>query len=117
MVAGDEISNIRVERRNPGSFEISLSGEFDLQDLGALRAALEEVANSEAKVMVDLAGVTFLDLGCARQLAASCRLCGERLTISAASWQAMCSLLRLRDVLEPDPAHSDAICQPPALAV
>ncbi len=49
---------------------VSLQGGFDIQQLGDLRDALRDEPRSEAPLVVDLAGVTFLDSQCVRELAA-----------------------------------------------
>jgi len=63
---------------------IELTGEFDVRDLETLRRTLDGVPGSP--VCVDLSGVTFLDLLCARELADRSR--DGRLALREASWQA-----------------------------
>ena len=57
-------------RRRPRVHEhglVELAGEFDLRDLTDLREALNEAG--EGNAMIDLSGVTFLDLQTTRELA------------------------------------------------
>lgn len=51
---------------------VELSGEFDLQDLEYLRKKLNEAARRS--LVVDLSGITFLDLQATRELAVRLQL-------------------------------------------
>ena len=77
----------------PGLAQVSLDlvGEFDTYDLESLREVLDGLLNSKETVCVDLSGVTFLDLRCARELALRSHLCGGRLMLRNPSWQAVSS--------------------------
>lgn len=65
---------IDVRETNLGGTSVGLRGEFDLCSLKDLRGALDAVRNLRGPVSVDLSGVTFLDLGCARELAVRSQL-------------------------------------------
>jgi anti-sigma B factor antagonist len=96
---------------------LSLAGELDLDASSELRAALVEACDQRLGVVVDLAGVTFVDssalgvlVGAARRLQAD----GCRLTVRSASSRVhavlvMTGLDRLLDVEdEPAPETEDA---------
>jgi anti-anti-sigma regulatory factor len=71
---------------------VNLAGEFDAYDLETLCQVLDVLLNSREPACVNLSGVTFLDLGCARELVIRSDLCGGRLTLHNPSWQAAASL-------------------------
>ncbi len=61
---------------------VELAGEFDLHDLGALRDALGGAASpGRPAAVVDLSGITFLDIGTTRELAMRSQLHAGRLTL------------------------------------
>lgn len=64
-----------------------LRGEFDAFALEDLRDALDHAGMLRDPVAVDLAGVTFLDLGAARELAVRYQIYGHRLKLRFPSWQ------------------------------
>lgn len=64
---------------------VELSGEFDLHDLGDLRETLEGAASSGRAAVVDLSGVTFLDVATTRELAANSQLHAHRMTLRSPS--------------------------------
>jgi anti-anti-sigma regulatory factor len=70
---------------------VALVGEFDAYDLEPLCEVLDALLRSRVTACVDLSGVTFLDVGCARELATRSHLCGGRLTLRSPSWQAASS--------------------------
>ena len=61
--------------------QVELSGEFDLHDLQELRDALGGAASSGRAAVVDLSGVTFLDIGTTRELAVSSQLHARQLVL------------------------------------
>lgn len=65
--------------------QVELWGEFDLHDLEDLREALGGAASSGRAAMVDLSGVTFLDVGTTRELAAHSQLHAHLLTLCSPS--------------------------------
>lgn len=71
---------------------VDLVGEFDAYDLETLCQVLDVLSHSREPACVNLSGVTFLDLECARELAIRSYLCGGRLTLHSPSWQAAASL-------------------------
>lgn len=71
---------------------VDLTGEFDAYDLEPLCEVLDGLLASRMTACVDLSGVTFLDLRCAREIAIRSHLCGGHLTLRNPSWQAVLSL-------------------------
>ena len=78
-------------RPEPGGFWVRLFGELDLHDLDTLGTLVRAVEDSSQPVLVDLSGVTFLDLGWARELAALHLLGPDHLVLCSPSWQASVS--------------------------
>lgn len=68
---------------------VELAGEFDLHDLEDLRDALSR-ATELGRPVVDLSGVTFLDIGATRELAVRAQLppCGLTLRNPSSSVRA-----------------------------
>ena len=56
-------------RQSGAGILVELWGEFDLFSLATLREALNQVASLQRPTLVDLSGITFLDLLSARELA------------------------------------------------
>ena len=75
-----------------GGVLVELRGEFDQHNLEDLRETLEDVAALGRPALVDLAGVTFLDLGAARELTIRSQLRAHRLTLRNPSWQVRASV-------------------------
>lgn len=71
---------------------VELHGEFDAFDLQRLRNVLDGTSGYGRPVRVDLSGVTFLDVRCARELVVRCLFRGGRLALHNPSWQAAASL-------------------------
>lgn len=71
---------------------VTLRGELDLCALDDLRETLDAVASLRGPAVVDLAGVTFLDLLSARELAVRAHLYGPRLVLRAPSPEAVASI-------------------------
>ncbi len=72
-----------------------LLGEFDIHSRESLREALAHVRRADGRPRIDLSGVSFLDLGCARDLGSYCALysvLADRPVMSNPSWQALRSL-------------------------
>ena len=86
MVAG-----IGVRERGEEGVLVELRGEFDQHDLANLREILDSVAALDRPALVDLAGVTFLDVGAVRELALRSQLYAHRLTLHNPSWQVRAS--------------------------
>ena len=71
-----------IEVRKAGAgILLELWGEFDLCSLARLREALNHVASLQRPTLVDLSGITFLDLLCARELAIRSQLYSYYLTL------------------------------------
>lgn len=66
---------------------VELSGEFDQHNLEELRETLGEVVALRRPTVLDLSGVTFLDIGATRELTIRSRLYAHHLTLSNPSWQ------------------------------
>ena len=79
------MSGISVRDRGERDVVIELSGEFDLYDLEDLREALGGAASSGRPAVVDLSGVTFLDVGTTRELAVGSQLSPRRLVLRSPS--------------------------------
>ncbi len=71
---------------------LDLVGEFDAYDLESLREVLDGLLGLKEAVYVDLSGVSFLDVRCARELAIRSIRYGGRLVLRNPSWQAVSSL-------------------------
>ena len=78
----------RPRARNAGVVE--LSGEFDVRDLEELREILDEAGERHA--VVDLSGVTFLDVQSTRELAARLQLHQGNLRFRRPSWAVRASV-------------------------
>lgn len=85
------MSGIEVRKSNEGDVLIELRGEFDRHNLEDLRETLSGVMALERPTLVDLAGVTFLDVGATRELAIRSHPYAQHLTLSNPSWQARAS--------------------------
>ena len=67
-------------RQSGAGILVELWGEFDLFSLARLRGALNHVASLRRPTLVDLSGITFLDLLSARELAIRSQLYSHFLT-------------------------------------
>jgi anti-anti-sigma regulatory factor len=83
---------IEVRERGEGGVLIELRGEFDGQNLGDLRQTLDSVVALRRPTMVDLSGVTFLDVGVTRELTVRSRLYAHHLTFRNPSPQVCASV-------------------------
>ncbi len=83
---------IEVRERGERDVLIELRGEFDQQNLEDLRETLSNVVVLRRPTLVDLSGVTFLDVGTTRELAIQSQLYAHQLTLSNPSWQVRASL-------------------------
>ena len=68
------------------------STSFDLFSLADLRRALNRVLDLRKKTLVNLSGITFLDLASARELAARAQVYDRHLTFRYPSPQVMASV-------------------------
>ena len=64
---------------------VELSGEFDQHDLQNLSDALGGAVSSGRVAVVDLSGVTFLDVGTTRELAVRSQLHAHQMTLHSPS--------------------------------
>ena len=71
---------IEVREWGEGGVLIELRGDFDGHNLGDLRQILDSVVALRRPTMVDLSGVTFLDVGATRELTVRSRLYDHHLT-------------------------------------
>lgn len=79
------MSGIRVRDGGGKDVLVELSGEFDLHNLENLRGALGGAALSGRQAVVDLSGVTFLDIGATRELAVRAQVHAHQLLLSRPS--------------------------------
>lgn len=87
-----EAGGMRVREDGCGGLLAELFGEFDLRNLACLRSFLEDIAELGPPATVDLSGVSFLDLGAARELAVCSQLYAERISLRGPSPQVLRSL-------------------------
>lgn len=82
-----------IELRESGNgIVIELWGEFDIFSLRDLREALGRVSTLHGPALVDLSGITFLDLQSARELAVRSLLYAGRLSFCKPSPEALASI-------------------------
>ncbi len=67
-------------------------GEFDLSRLNELKSILGDAVAAREEAIVDLSEVTFMDLGCVRELAFYCRIHPDGITLIKPSWQVLASI-------------------------
>ncbi|MGH3146850.1 MAG: STAS domain-containing protein [Rubrobacter sp.] len=83
------MNGISVRERGEASRLVELSGEFDLHDLENLRVALDwalgGTSTPSSPAVVDLSGVTFLDVVTTRELALSSQLHARYMTLHSPS--------------------------------
>lgn len=80
---------IEARERSSGDVLLEMRGEFDLSSFDELRGSLDTFANLRESATVDLSGVTFLDAGCARELAVLSQLHAHRINLTSPSWQTL----------------------------
>ena len=85
---------IEVEGSGPAT-TVGAWGEFDAFSLPVLRRALDEACGRGGPVMVDLSGVTFLDLQSARELAVRAMIQGHQLSFENPSACVLASIRAL----------------------
>lgn len=69
-----------------------MSGEFDISRVEELRGVLGAAADSPGETIIDLSGVTFLDLDSARELILHSSLSPLGVTFVNPSWQVTASI-------------------------
>ena len=88
---GEDLYGIVVRESGAGVL-VELWGEFDLFSLSDLRKKLNGVLDLHRTILVDLSGITFLDLVSARELALRSQLYDRHLTLRNPSAQVRASL-------------------------
>ena len=88
---GEDLYGIEVRESGAGVL-VELWGEFDLFSLSELRGKLNGVLDLHRTTLVDLSGITFLDLVSARELAVRSQLYAHHLTLRNPSSQVRASL-------------------------
>jgi anti-anti-sigma factor len=83
---------IEVREWGEGGVLVELRGEFDGHNLEDLRQILDSVVALRRPTMVDLSGVTFLDVGATRELTIRSRLYAHHLTFRNPSPQVYASV-------------------------
>ena len=83
---------IEVRKWGEGGVLVELRGEFDGHNLEDLRQILDSVLALRRPTMVDVSGVTFLDLEATRELTIRSRLYAHHLTFRNPSPQARASV-------------------------
>lgn len=86
------MSRIGVRERGEGGLLVELRGEFDQYNLEDLQDTLSDVMALRRPTLVDLSGVTFLDVGATRELAIRSRLYTHHLALRNPSWQVRASV-------------------------
>lgn len=84
---GEILFGIEASKTRSGNVLLEMRGEFDLSSLKDLKRNLDACASLREPVTVDLSGVTFLDSGCARELAVRSQLYAHRLILRSPSWE------------------------------
>jgi anti-anti-sigma regulatory factor len=87
---------IEVREWGEGGVLVKLRGEFDGHNLEDLRQILDSVVALRRPTMVDLSGVTFLDVGATRELTIRSRLYAHHLTFRNPSPQVCASVAACR---------------------
>jgi anti-anti-sigma regulatory factor len=82
-------------RRSGVGTVLELWGEFDIFSLGDLRQALGEASRLREPTLVDLSGITFLDLQSAREFAVRSLLYARQLSFGNPSPEALASIKAL----------------------
>jgi anti-anti-sigma regulatory factor len=83
-----------IEVRESGSL-VELWGEFDAFCIGELKRTLNDASSRRRPVLVDLSGITFLDLRSAHELAVRSMLHAHRTTFVDPSPQVMATMKAL----------------------
>jgi anti-anti-sigma regulatory factor len=82
-------------RESGAGLLIELWGEFDVFCIGEMRKSLDEASSRRDPVLVDLSGVTFLDLRSAREIAVRSMLRAHSPTFLDPSPQVMATMSAL----------------------
>ncbi len=87
FVRSDEVYSIEVRERDEEGMLVGLRGEFDQHALEELQEILDGVVALRRPTVVDLSGVTFLDIGATREMTVRSRLYAHHLTLVNPSWE------------------------------
>jgi anti-anti-sigma factor len=87
-----DLSGISVRGRGDEGVLVELRGELDQYDLEDLRETFSGVVELRRPTLVDLSRITFLDVGCTRELALISQLYSHHLTLCNPSWQVRASV-------------------------
>jgi anti-anti-sigma regulatory factor len=93
---GETLYGIEVRESGAG-MTVELRGEWDLSSLSDLRETLGSVLSLRRSTIVDLSGITFLDLHSARELAVHSQLYALSLRDPSPQVTASLEAFRLRD--------------------
>ena len=88
-----DVASIEVWKRGEEGVLVELRGEFDRHTLKDLQETLTGVVALRQPTLVDLSGVTFLDVGTSRELAIQSLLYAHHLTLRNPSWQVRASMV------------------------
>ena len=86
------MSDIGMQEWDEGGVLVELRGEFDQYNLEDLRETLSDVVALRRPTLINLASVTFLDIGATRELAIRTQLYAHHLTLCNPSWQVRASV-------------------------
>lgn len=82
-----------IEVRESGAgLQVELWGEFDLFCIEELKKMFSDVSSCRGPILVDLSGITFLDLQSAREIAVRSLLYSHHLTFLGPSPQVMATM-------------------------
>ncbi|MBA2713199.1 MAG: STAS domain-containing protein [Rubrobacteraceae bacterium] len=85
-----------IEVRESGAgLQLELWGEFDLFCIEELKKTFSDLSSCRGPILVDLSGITFLDLPSARELAVRSLLYSHHLTFLGPSPQVMATMCAL----------------------
>ena len=86
------MSAIGMQGWDEGGVLVELRGEFDQYNLEDLRETLSNVVALKRPTLINLASVTFLDIGATRELAIRTQLYAHHLILCNPSWQVRASV-------------------------
>jgi anti-anti-sigma regulatory factor len=87
------VVGIEVWKQGEEGMLVELRGEFNRHNLENLQGTLNDVAALRQSTLVDLFGVTFLDVGISCELAIRSLLYAHRLILRNPSWQVRASMV------------------------
>ena len=87
---------IEVRKQGEEGVLVELRGEFDRHNLENVQETLNDVAALRESTLVDLSGMTFLDVGISREQVIRSLLYAYRLTLRNPSWQVRAGMIGCR---------------------